>query len=100
MIANEYANNDWCKIIGLEIEDKGGELMVLVRIENTREIKFTLKDFYETFIPGFCITVYAAQGTTIDRQFAIADYAKMPWRLAYTSISRACEFAQISEFVL
>ena len=35
----EYANNDWAKITGTE-----GDL-VRVFVENTREIKFTLKEY-------------------------------------------------------
>ena len=86
-----WCNDDWGIIT--KFAEK-----VTVKIEE-EEHEFVLKDFFSTFVPGFAITVYAAQGSTFDwGPFAVADYGAMPWRLRYTAISRAKTWSQVHEF--
>jgi len=58
----KYANNVWGVIKAFE------NGIVTVVIEENDIIQFTLGEFHAWFIPGMCITVYAAQGTTFEWQ--------------------------------
>ena len=83
----DYANNMWARLVKFEMET------VLVQMETGVDLPFPLDEFFQNFVPGFAITVYAAQGCTMDWKFAIADIpamrgAREGWRLYYTAISR------------
>jgi len=85
----KYSNNDWSVL-----NDFDGD-KVTILVEETEEIQLPLKDFFAAWIPGFAITVYAAQCCTMDWNFAIADSRCMNWRLLYTAVSRARSLSQV-----
>ena len=89
-----FANNDWGVITAYE--DK----KVTVLVENKTESILQEAEFFNTYMPGFAITVHAAQGTTITWPYAICDVEAMRrdkegWRLYYTALSRAEYWAQL-----
>ena len=82
-----WSNNDWGTI-------KGFDKDVVVTLEG-QDLTFSLADFHKWFVAAFAITCYAAQGSTFDWDFAIADWHKMSAQMRYTSISRARRFDQL-----
>ena len=58
-------------------------------------ILFDKKEFSESFIPSFCVTVYKYQGGTIDEHYNIYDVNRMDKKQLYTSLSRTTKFENI-----
>ena len=49
---------------------------------------FDQKEFAESFIVGFCVTVYKYQGADIDEDYNIHDVNRMDKKQLYTALSR------------
>lgn len=58
-------------------------------------IWFDMKDFRESFIPGFCCTVYKYQGADIDQHYNIYDVNRMDKKQLYTCLSRTTKYEYI-----
>lgn len=53
------------------------------------------KQFSETFIPGFCVTVYKYQGAEINEPYNIYDFDRMDKKELYTALSRTTKLEYI-----
>lgn len=53
------------------------------------------KQFSETFIPGFCVTVYKYQGAEINEPYNIYDVDRMDKKELYTALSRTTKLEYI-----
>ena len=49
---------------------------------------FELKEFAQSFIPGFCVTVHKYQGAEINEHYNIYDVNRMDKKQLYTALSR------------
>ena len=58
-------------------------------------IWFDMKDFRESFIPGFCCKVYKYQGADIDQHYNIYDVNRMDKKQLYTCLSRTTKYEYI-----
>lgn len=56
---------------------------------------FDKKEFSESFIPSFCITVYKYQGADIDEPYNIHDVNRMDKKQLYTALSRTTKLEYI-----
>lgn len=56
---------------------------------------FGKKEFSESFIPSFCITVYKYQGADIDEPYNIHDVNRMDKKQLYTALSRTTKLEYI-----
>ena len=56
---------------------------------------FDQKEFSESFIPSFCVTVYKFQGCDISESYNIYDTNRMDKRQLYTALSRTTKFDYI-----
>ena len=54
-----------------------------------------MKDFRESFIPGFCCKVYKYQGADIDQHYNIYDVNRMDKKQLYTCLSRTTKYEYI-----
>ena len=59
------------------------------------DILFDKKEFSESFIPSFCVTVYKYQGADINEHCNIYDVNKMDKKQLYTALSRTTQFDYI-----
>ena len=71
-------------------------------IEKIKENKFKvnnewydIKEFSESFIPSFCVTVYKYQGADIDEHYNIHDVNRMNKKQLYTALSRTTKIEYI-----
>ena len=71
-------------------------------IEKIRENKFKVnnewfdkKEFSESFIPAFCVTVYKYQGADIDEPYNVHDVNRMNKKQLYTALSRTTKLEYI-----
>ena len=53
------------------------------------------KEFSESFIPSFCVTVYKYQGADIDEHYNVHDVNRMDKKQLYTALSRTTKFEYI-----
>ena len=53
---------------------------------------FSLEEFSQSFIVGFCVTVYKYQGADINENYNIYDVNRMDKKQVYTSLSRTTKF--------
>ena len=76
-----------------------------LRLEDeTKKMKHRLKltvdtsDFHRYFRPGFCVTLYQAQGATLAEPFTILDWntKHMGPRQRYVAVSRAVKIADVA----
>ena len=58
-------------------------------------IWFEPKEFSESFIPSFCVTVYKYQGCDINEHYNIHDVNRMDKKQLYTALSRTTKFDYI-----
>ena len=56
---------------------------------------FDEKEFSESFIPSFCVTVYKYQGASIDEPYNVYDVNRMDKKQLYTALSRTTKFDYI-----
>ena len=56
---------------------------------------FDKKEFSESFIPSFCVTVYKYQGADIDEPYNIDDVNRMDKKQLYTALSRTTKLEYI-----
>ena len=56
---------------------------------------FDKKEFSESFIPSFCVTVYKYQGADIDEPYNIHDVNRMDKKQLYTALSRTTKLEYI-----
>ena len=56
---------------------------------------FNKKEFSESFIPSFCVTVYKYQGADINEHYNIHDVNRMDKKQLYTALSRTTKFEYI-----
>ena len=56
---------------------------------------FDKKEFSESFIPSFCVTVYKYQGADIDQPYNIHDVNRMDKKQLYTALSRTTKLEYI-----
>ena len=56
---------------------------------------FDEKEFSESFIPSFCVTVYKYQGASIDEPYNIHDVNRMDKKQLYTALSRTTKLEYI-----
>ena len=71
-------------------------------IEKIKENKFKVndewfdkKEFSESFIPSFCVTVYKYQGADIDEPYNVHDVNRMDKKQLYTALSRTTQLEYI-----
>lgn len=57
--------------------------------------EFKLKEFADSFIPSFCVTVYKYQRAKIDKQYNIYDLNWLDKLQLYTSLSRTTRLQNI-----
>ena len=57
---------------------------------NGRE--FSEDDFFKSFIPSFCLTVYKNQGSEVNSDYNIFDINRMDTKRFYTSLSKTTKF--------
>ena len=62
------------------------------------DIWFDKKEFSESFIPAFCVTVYKYQGCDINEHYNIHDVNRMDKKQLYTALSRTTKFEYIHIF--
>jgi len=84
------------------IKDKGIFNTMEFVIEKIRENKFkvnnewyNIKEFSESFIPSFCVTVYKYQGADIDEPYNVHDVNRMDKKQVYTALSRTTKIEYI-----
>ena len=58
-------------------------------------ILFDKKEFSESFIPSYCVTVYKYQGASIDEPYNVYDVNRMDKNQLYTALSRTTKFHYI-----
>ena len=56
---------------------------------------FQIREFSESFIPSFCVTVYKYQGADIDEHYNVHDVNRMDKKQLYTALSRTTKFDYI-----
>ena len=56
---------------------------------------YDIKEFSESFIPSFCLTVYKYQGGTINEPYNIFNVNKMDKKQLYTALSRTTKLEHI-----
>ena len=56
---------------------------------------YDIKEFSESFIPSFCVTVYKYQGADIDEHYNIHDVNRMDQKQLYTALSRTTKLEYI-----
>ena len=56
---------------------------------------YDIKEFSESFIPSFCVTVYKYQGADIDEAYNIHDVNRMDKKQLYTALSRTTKLDHI-----
>ena len=56
---------------------------------------FDIKEFSESFIPSFCVTVYKYQGADINEPYNIYDVNRMDKKQLYTALSRTTKLEYI-----
>ena len=56
---------------------------------------YDIKEFSESFIPSFCVTVYKYQGADIDEPYNIHDVNRMDKKQVYTALSRTTKMEYI-----
>ena len=59
------------------------------------KIWFDINEFRESFIPGFCSTVYKFQGADIDQHYNIYDVNQMDKKQLYTCLSGTTKYEYI-----
>ena len=59
------------------------------------DIWFDMKEFSESFIPSFCVTVYKYQGADINEPYNIYDVNRMDKKQLYTALSRTTKLDYI-----
>jgi hypothetical protein len=66
-------------------------------VDETRKIIMKTAEFHKTFYLGFCITVHASQGATINENYTIYDWnhISMCERAKYVSLSRSSSIKKI-----
>ena len=84
------------------VKDKKIFNTMVFKIEKIKGNKFMVnnewyeeKEFSETFIPAFCVTVYKYQGADIDQQHNIFDVNMMDKKQLYTALSRTTKLKYI-----
>ena len=66
-----------------------------IRNFKINDIWFDIKEFSESFIPSFCVTVYKYQGADINEPYNIYDVNKMDKKQLYTALSRTTKLEYI-----
>ena len=56
---------------------------------------FDIKEFSESFIPSFCVTVYKYQGADVNEPYNIYDVNRMDKKQLYTALSRTTKLEYI-----
>ena len=71
-------------------------------VEKVRENRFKvnnewydIKEFSESFIPSYCVTVYKYQGADIDEPYNVFDVNRMNKKQLYTALSRTTKLEYI-----
>ncbi len=75
--------------------DENEVIMKLDSDDSIHTIKFNTL-FSLSFHPAYCLTIYSAQGDTIDRPYAIYDIEHFPSvNMTYTALSRSTKLKHI-----
>ena len=84
------------------IKDKSIFNTMEFAIESVKGNKFKVnnewvdkKQFSESFIPSFCVTVYTYQGADINEPYNIHDVNRMDEKQLYTALSRTTRFEYV-----
>ena len=77
------------------IRDGINELKKPVKYFLIKSHWFELKEFAQSFIPGFCVTVYKYQGAEINEHYNIYDVNRMDKKQLYTALSRTTKLEYI-----
>ena len=56
---------------------------------------FEIREFFESFIPSFCVTVFKHQGAEIEDHYNILDCNSMDKKQLYPSLSRTTKLRYI-----
>ena len=101
-----FSKNKRYKTVDFKYDGKKGNLQSVSRHANScndkhqgqKEVNnewFDEKEFAESFIPSFCVTVYKYQGTDINEHYNIFHINRMDKKQLYTALSRTTKLEYI-----